>query len=109
MDSFTDCPHDPKVTIEDEGRWIEKSETDIENMFGGLQDYLKDNEIDNIDWSRLNFGVYDEQYYRDKFGEGFPDEWYRIMAKATEEDNKIQDHRMPSLSIDQKPTTISFD
>lgn len=109
MDNFAEEPHNPKMTIEDEGKWVELAETELETMFSGLINYLNDSEIDNLDWSRLNFGVYDEDYYRDKFGEGFPDEWYKIMAQSTIEDNKIQDYRMPALSIDQKPTTISFD
>ncbi len=78
-------------------------------MFSGLINYLDEKEIDNIDWSRFNFGLYDENYYREKFGDGFPDEWYRLMAKATEEDNKVQDYRQHSLSIEKKETTLIFD
>lgn len=109
MNNFAEEPHNPILTIEDPGKWVELSDTELETMFSGLLNYMDENEIDNIDWSKLNFGLYDEQYYREKHGDGFPDEWYKLMAKATEEDNKIEDYRMPSLTIDKKETTITFD
>ena len=109
MNNFAEEPHNPIMTIEDQGKWVEMSSPELETMFAGLTNYLEEKEIANIDWSRLNFGVYDENYYRDKFGDGFDDSWYKLMAKATEHDNKVQDHRMASLSIDKKETIIKFD
>ena len=109
MNNFAEEPHNPIITIEDPGKWVEMDKPELETMFAGLIDYVGDKEIDNIDWSRLSFGVYDEQYYRDKFGEGFDDSWYKLMAKATEHDNKVQDYRMPALAIEKKETTIKFD
>jgi hypothetical protein len=110
MDSFEKEPHNPIVTIEDQGKWLEMTDTELETMFSGLMNYLNENgEEDNLDWSRLNFKVYDAQYYRDKFGDGFPDDWYEIMANATLEDNRVQDFRQHSLSIEQTPTVLKFD
>ena len=109
MNNFAEEPHNPIMTIEDQGKWVEMSSPELETMFAGLINYLDEKEIDNIDWSRLNFGVYDENYYLEKHGEGFPREWYKLMAKATEIDNKIQDHRMPALAIEKKETTLKFD
>lgn len=109
MNNFAEEPHNPIITIEDQGKWVEMSSPELETMFAGLTNYLDDKEIDNIDWSRLSFGVYDEQYYRDKFGDKFDDSWYKLMAKATEIDNKVQDYRVHPLVIEKKETTLTFD
>ena len=63
--------------------WSEISDVELHKMFEGLYNYVENEEIDNVQWDRLNFEVYDADYYRDIYGEGFPDEWYELMAKST--------------------------
>lgn len=89
--------------------WCELTEHDLHKMFEGVYNYCEDSEIDNLEWDRLNFDVYDEDWYRDKYGEGFPDEWYKLMANSTKEENKVIDYRQHPLKIEQKEVVIKFD
>jgi hypothetical protein len=87
--------------------WDDISNEALMKMFKGIIEYCNDGEIDNLDWSRLNFDYYDEDYYRDKFGEGFPDEYYKIMADSTRE--PVQDYRQHPLIIEKKEVIVKFD
>lgn len=87
--------------------WHDIDEHELHKMFEGLYNYC--DEIDNVEWDRLNFKVYDAQYYKEKYGDGFPDEWYELMAKSTEEENKVVDYRQHSLKIEKKDVTIKFE
>lgn len=89
--------------------WVEMTEHELHRLFEGVYNYCEDGEIDNLDWSKLNFDVFDEDWYRDKYGEGFPDEWYALMANSTKEENKIQDYREHPLKIERKEVIIKFD
>ena len=41
-----------------------------------------------IDTKKFNFKPYNENYYRENF-KNFPDSWYKILAEASQEKNKI--------------------
>jgi hypothetical protein len=78
-------------------------------MFEGLLDYCADEEeYDNLDWNTVNYQVYGPDYYEEKFP-GFSEEVYEILAKSTEEENKIIDNRIPPIEIKHGEFTVSFD
>jgi len=52
--------------------------------------------------------VYGADYYEDKFP-GFSDEVYEILAKSTEEENKVVDNRIPPLKITEGEFIVKFD
>ena len=91
------------------GLWVEHDESNFAKMFEGLLDYCADEEeFDNLDWNTVNYKVYGPDYYEEKFP-GFPDEVYDILAKSTEEENKIIDNRTPPLKIQHGEFELSFD
>ena len=74
-----------------------------------MLDYTNDDEeFDNLDWNSVNYEVYGSDYYQERFP-GFADEVYEILAKSTEEENKVIDNRIPPLKITEGPVTVSFD
>ena len=78
-------------------------------MFEGLLDYCADEEeYQNLDWNTVNYQIYGADYYEEKFP-GFAPEVYDILAKSTEEENKVIDKRIPPLKIKQGDFTLSFD
>jgi hypothetical protein len=88
--------------------WSDMPEHELHQMFEGVYNYCEDGEIDNLEWDRLNFNVFDEDWYRDKYGEGFPDEYYKLMADSTKEENKIQDYRQHPLKIERKEIVVTM-
>lgn len=100
-DASEDPPVNP-VWVKDydrEPKWKDLDDTDIEIFYDRVKDFVTtEGEQDNLDWSRLNFDVVDADFYRDKIGEGFPDEFYELLAKSTVEENKIQDYRQLPLN-----------
>jgi len=100
----TPIAHNPIYKIDThDGKLPEFKEIDdeqLKQMFAGLFEYNKDAELDNLDWSKVNFNVFDENYYREKFGESFPDYVYKILADSTKEENKVLDFRQPPLIIE---------
>lgn len=105
-----DPPVNPiwKPDYDREPKWKELNEDDIEMFYERVKGYLNENEeVDNIDWSRLNFDIVDADYYREKLP-GFPDEFYELLAKSTNEENKIQDYRQLPLDIKREETTLHF-
>jgi len=91
------------------GNWVEHDEGNFAKMFEGLLDYCADeDEYDNLDWNTVNYQVYGPDYYEEKFP-GFSDEVYEILAKSTEEENKIIDNRIPPIEIKHGEFTVSFD
>jgi hypothetical protein len=103
----------PKWTIDTYNgelpKWREVDIEEIKEMFSDVADYTKDGELINIDMSRLNFGLYDEAYFREKYGDKFPDEFYKIMADACNKDNKIQDFRTLPLDIKNEDVILKFE
>ncbi len=74
-----------------------------------MLDYCADEEyLDNLDWNSVNYQVYGSDYYEEKFP-GFSDEVYEILAKSTEEENKVVDNRTPPLKITEGEFTLNFD
>ena len=106
-----DTEYIPRIDqLEDnnKGLWVEHDESNFHKMFEGLLDYCADEEeFENLDWNTVNYTVYGADYYQEKFP-GFSEEVYEILAKSTEEENKLIDNRMPSLKIQQKETIVSF-
>ena len=101
-------PNIEELNDENKGLWITHDENDFIKMFDGLLDYCADEEsYDNLDWNTVNYEVYGADYYEEKFP-GFAPEVYEILAKSTEEENKVIDKRIPALKIEQKETTLSF-
>jgi hypothetical protein len=97
-------------TLEDpnKGQWIEHDEDDFSEMFNGLLDYCNDeSEYSTLDWNTVNYEVYGADWYSERFP-GFDDKVYDILAKSTEKDSKILDHRIPSLKVDNREVTLSF-
>lgn len=91
------------------GNWVEHDEGNFAKMFEGLLDYCADEEEwDNLNWNTVNYQVYGPDYYEEKFP-GFSEEVYEILAKSTEEDNKIIDNRIPPIEIKHGEFTVSFD
>ncbi len=91
------------------GNWVEHDEGNFAKMFEGLLDYCADEEeYDNLDWNTVNYQVYGADYYEEKFP-GFSEEVYEILAKSTEEENKIVDKRIPPIEIKHGEFTVSFD
>jgi alpha-L-fucosidase len=91
------------------GKWIEHAPEDFAKMFDGLLDYTADEDFyDNLDWNTVNYKVYDADYYEEKFP-GFDPAVYEILAKSTEEENKLVDHRIPPLKVQRGEFTINFD
>lgn len=107
-----DTQYIPKLEELDEnnkGVWVEHDENNFDKMFDGLLDYCADEEeYDNLDWNTVNYKVYGPDYYEEKFP-GFPDEVYDILAKSTEEENKIIDNRTPPLKIQHGEFELSFE
>ena len=91
------------------GNWVEHDEGNFAKMFEGLLDYCADEEEwDNLNWNTVNYQVYGPDYYEEKFP-GFSEEVYEILAKSTEEENKIVDKRIPPIEIKHGEFTVSFD
>jgi len=91
------------------GLWVEHDESNFAKMFEGLLDYCADeDEWQNLDWNTVNYKVYGADYYEEKFP-GFSEEVYEILAKSTEEENKIIDNRIPPIKIKHGEFTVSFD
>jgi len=91
------------------GLWVEHDESNFAKMFEGLLDYCADEEeFDNLDWNTVNYQVYGADYYEEKFP-GFSEEVYEILAKSTEEENKVIDNRTPPLKIQHGEFELSFD
>jgi hypothetical protein len=90
------------------GLWVEHGEGNFAKMFEGLLDYCADEEeYDNLDWNTVNYELYGADYYEEKFP-GFSEEVYEILAKSTEEENKIVDKRTPPLQIKHQEVILSF-
>ena len=90
------------------GLWVEHGEGNFAKMFEGLLDYCADEEeYDNLDWNTVNYELYGADYYEEKFP-GFSEEVYEILAKSTEEENKIVDKRTPPLQIKHEEVVLSF-
>jgi len=91
------------------GLWVDHDESNFAKMFEGLLDYCADEEeFDNLDWNTVNYKMYGADYYEEKFP-GFSEEVYEILAKSTEEENKIIDNRTPPLKIQHGEFELSFD
>lgn len=91
------------------GIWVEHDDSNFAKMFEGLLDYCADEEeFDNLDWNTVNYKVYGADYYEEKFP-GFSEEVYEILAKSTEEENKVIDNRTPPLKIQHGEFELSFD
>jgi len=105
----TNIPSIDELDDNNKGLWVEHNESNFAKMFEGLLDYCADEEeFDNLDWNTVNYKVYGPDYYEEKFP-GFPDEVYDILAKSTEEENKIIDNRTPPLKIQHGEFELSFD
>ena len=106
-----DTQYIPKMEELDEnnkGVWVEHDENNFTKMFDGLLDYCADEEeFDNLDWNTVNYKVYGPDYYEEKFP-GFSEEVYEILAKSTEEENKVIDNRTPPLKIQHGEFELSF-
>lgn len=112
MESYDTEPHAPNWKVDtrtgDKPDWVDIEDNELHKIFEGAYHYCEDGEIDNLDWDRMNFEVYGEDYYRDKFGEGFPDEYYKLMADSTKPENKIQDYRSHPLKIEKKEVIVTM-
>lgn len=94
----------------DNSKWKDMDEEDIEMFYERVKGFLDENgEVDNVDWERLNFDIVDAEFYRKHIGEGFPDEFYELLAKSTNEENKIQDYRQLPLDINREEVVLKFD
>lgn len=89
----------------EKGEWKELTEDQLCEMMNSVIDFC--NTECNINWDQFNYQIYGPDWYRDKFGEGFPDDWYELMAKASE-DNFV-DYREHNLKIEKKDVTINFE
>jgi hypothetical protein len=95
-----DPPINPiwKADYDREPKWLPLTDENLEEFYSRVKEYLNESgEVDNVDWERLNFDLYTPEMVREQIGEGFPDEFYELMAKASLDDNKIQDFRQLPL------------
>lgn len=90
------------------GQWVEHDDQNFNKVFEGLLDYCADEEcFDNLSWNSVNYTTYGADYYEENFP-GFAPEVYDILAKSTEEENKIVDNRVPPMKIKNEEVVLSF-
>lgn len=105
----TNIPSIDELDDNNKGLWVDHDDSNFAKMFEGLLDYCADEEeFDNLDWNTVNYKLYGADYYEEKFP-GFSEEVYEILAKSTEEENKIIDNRTPPLKIQHGEFELSFD
>ena len=94
-----------EISEESKGQWIQYTSEELHEQFKSLMRYTEDGgeEINNVDWSKLNYETYGADYYSEKF-EGFDPKIYQILADSSKSENAILDKRIPSL----KKTDGSF-
>ncbi len=103
-----DIPGLNSLNDDNKGAWIEHDESNFHKMFEGLLDYCADEDcFDNLDWNTVNYKVYQADYYEEKYP-GFAPEVYTLLAKSTEEDNKVVDKRIPPLSVKHEKVVLNF-
>ena len=89
------------------GQWITLEEDDVMDMFKDLNTFKE--ETGKVDWDKINYEIYGEDWYREKFPH-FPDEWYALMVKASNEKYKnLQKKETHGLSIDRGKFTVKFE
>ena len=99
-----------KKDYDREPRWLPLTDEGLEEFYDRVKEYLNESgEVDNVDWERLNFDVYTPEMVREQIGEGFPDEFYELMAKASLDDNKIQDFRQLPLNKIEGEVVLKMD
>lgn len=103
-----DIPGLSALNDDNKGAWMEHDESNFHKMFEGLLDYCADEDcFDNLDWNTVNYKVYQADYYEERFP-GFAPEVYTLLAKSTEEDNKVVDKRIPPLSVKHEKVVLNF-
>jgi alpha-L-fucosidase len=103
-----DIPGLNSLNDDNKGAWIEHDESNFHKMFEGLLDYCADEDcFDNLDWNTVNYKVYQADYYEERFP-GFAPEVYTLLAKSTEEENKVVDKRIPPLSVKHEKVVLNF-
>ncbi len=103
-----DIPGLNSLNDDNKGAWMEHDESNFHKMFEGLLDYCADEDcFDNLDWNTVNYKVYQADYYEEKYP-GFAPEVYTLLAKSTEEDNKVVDKRIPPLSVKHEKVVLNF-
>jgi alpha-L-fucosidase len=103
-----DIPGLNSLNDDNKGAWMEHDESNFHKMFEGLLDYCADEDcFDNLDWNTVNYKVYQADYYEERFP-GFAPEVYTLLAKSTEEENKVVDRRIPPLSVKHEKVVLNF-
>ena len=103
-----DIPALSALNDDNKGVWVEHDESNFHKMFEGLLDYCADEDcFDNLDWNTVNYKVYQADYYEERFP-GFAPEVYTLLAKSTEEENKVVDRRIPPLSVKHEKVVLNF-
>jgi alpha-L-fucosidase len=103
-----DIPGLNSLNDDNKGAWMEHDESNFHKMFEGLLDYCADEDcFDNLDWNTVNYKVYQADYYEEKYP-GFAPEVYTLLAKSTEEENKVVDRRIPPLSVKHEKVVLNF-
>jgi len=103
-----DIPALSALNDDNKGAWMEHDESNFYKMFEGLLDYCADEDcFDNLDWNTVNYKVYQADYYEERFP-GFAPEVYTLLAKSTEEENKVVDRRIPPLSVKHEKVVLNF-
>jgi len=103
-----DIPGLSALNDDNKGVWVEHDESNFHKMFEGLLDYCADEDcFDNLDWNTVNYKVYQADYYEERFP-GFAPEVYTLLAKSTEEENKVVDRRIPPLSVKHEKVVLNF-
>ena len=103
-----DIPGLNSLNDDNKGAWMEHDESNFHKMFEGLLDYCADEDcFDNLDWNTVNYKVYQADYYEERFP-GFAPEVYTLLAKSTEEENKVVDKRIPPLSVKHEKVVLNF-
>ena len=91
-----------------EPHWRDLDENDIEMFYDKVKECVNESEeVDNIQWERMNYNIVDADFYRDKMP-GFCDEFYELLADSTNKENKVQDFRQPTLDINQREVILKF-
>ena len=96
-----------ETTIYGSTGWTGLEEGGLMDMFADLNTFKED--TGKVQWDKVDYQVYGEDWYREKYPH-FPDEWYTLLVKASEEKFKdLQSGADSGLKVTQGEYVVKFD